>query len=99
VAPHAGGGGGQREHRRRIAGDARVERLDDPPHSPAVDDRQLEPRVRRILQLRFALAGRDPLTSDEIGERLGLSAERSRQLAADGLRRLRAPAERAALAA
>jgi RNA polymerase primary sigma factor len=59
----------------------------------------LEPRVRRILQLRFGLAGGDPLSYDEIGQRLGLSAERSRQLAAEGLRRLRAPAERAALAA
>jgi RNA polymerase primary sigma factor len=59
----------------------------------------LEPRVRRILQLRFGLAGGDPLTYDQIGQRLGLSAERTRQMAADALRRLRAPAERAALAA
>jgi RNA polymerase sigma factor (sigma-70 family) len=60
---------------------------------------RLEPRIRRILQLRFGLAGGAPLTYDDIGRRLGLTAERCRQIEAHGLRRLRALAERASLAA
>jgi RNA polymerase sigma factor (sigma-70 family) len=60
---------------------------------------RLEPRVGRILRLRFGLAGGAPLTHEEIGRRLGMTAERSRQLEAEGLRRLRALAERASPAA
>jgi RNA polymerase primary sigma factor len=59
----------------------------------------LPPRVRRVLTLRFGLNGGSPETHEQIGQALGLTAERSRQLEAEGLRRLRPPAERASLAA
>jgi RNA polymerase sigma factor (sigma-70 family) len=58
----------------------------------------LEPRIRTLLQLRFGLAG-GALTHEQIGRRLGFTAERSRQIEADGLRRLRALTQRASLAA
>lgn len=59
----------------------------------------LAPRVRTVLVLRFGLDGGDGLTHDQIGARLGITAERCRQIEADGLRRLRPLAERASLAA
>jgi RNA polymerase primary sigma factor len=57
----------------------------------------LEPRARRVLQLRFGLDGDPPLTYEQIGGLLDMSAERSRQIAAEALRRLRALAERTSL--
>jgi RNA polymerase primary sigma factor len=49
----------------------------------------LEPREREILEHRFGLAGDEPLTLQQIGERLGLSRERVRQLETRALERLR----------
>jgi RNA polymerase sigma factor (sigma-70 family) len=60
---------------------------------------RLAPRVRRVLTLRFGLDGAPELSHDEISGVLGVSAERSRQLEVEGLRRLRPLAERASLAA
>jgi len=57
----------------------------------------LPPRTRRVIELRYGLAGHDPHSHDQIGQDLGLSAERCRQIEADGLRRLRALAERGSL--
>jgi RNA polymerase sigma factor (sigma-70 family) len=59
----------------------------------------LAPRVRSVLELRFGLEGGRPETHEEIGRVLGITAERSRQIEAEGLRRLRPLAERASLAA
>ncbi|HVP02102.1 MAG TPA: RNA polymerase sigma factor RpoD/SigA [Solirubrobacteraceae bacterium] len=56
-------------------------------------------RVRRVIELRFGLEGGAPQTHQQIGQVLGITAERSRQLEAEGLRRLRALAERTSLAA
>jgi RNA polymerase primary sigma factor len=59
----------------------------------------LAPRVRRVLELRFGLGGEVASTHERIGPLLGIGPERGRQIEADGLRRLRALAERASLAA
>jgi RNA polymerase primary sigma factor len=49
----------------------------------------LDPRMRHVLELRFGLAGRDPKTLEEVGEGLGITRERVRQLEARALRELR----------
>lgn len=49
----------------------------------------LPPRERRILQLRFGLAGDHPKTLEEIGEKFSISRERVRQLQNTALARLR----------
>jgi RNA polymerase sigma factor (sigma-70 family) len=59
----------------------------------------VRPRARRVLELRFGLGGAAPSTHEQVGHLLGITAERSRQLEAEGLRRLRPLAERAALSA
>jgi RNA polymerase primary sigma factor len=58
----------------------------------------LEPRERQILEWRFDLSGGSPATLAEIGERLGLSRERVRQLEARALAQLRRRGDVAALA-
>ena len=45
-------------------------------------------REARILELRFGFDGNEPWTLDAIGEELGLTRERVRQLERDALDRL-----------
>jgi RNA polymerase primary sigma factor len=52
-----------------------------------------------VLQLRFGLHGAVALTYEQIGAKLGITAERARQIEGEGLRRLRALAERDAMSA
>lgn len=49
----------------------------------------LDARQRRVIRLRFGLEGRDPYTLTEIGEAMGLSRERIRQIENAGKQRLR----------
>ncbi len=49
----------------------------------------LNPRMRHVVELRFGLAGKDPKTLEEVGEGLGITRERVRQLEARALRELR----------
>jgi RNA polymerase primary sigma factor len=49
----------------------------------------LNPRMREVLELRFGLSGRDPKTLEEVGERMGVTRERVRQLESRALRELR----------
>jgi RNA polymerase primary sigma factor len=52
----------------------------------------LNPRMREVLELRFGLSGRDPKTLEEVGERMGVTRERVRQLESRALRELRSVA-------
>jgi RNA polymerase primary sigma factor len=50
---------------------------------------QLNPRMRRVLALRFGLDGESPQTLEEVGTQLGITRERVRQLETRALRELR----------
>jgi RNA polymerase primary sigma factor len=49
----------------------------------------LNPRMRRVLALRFGLDGASPQTLEEVGAGLGITRERVRQLESRALRELR----------
>jgi RNA polymerase primary sigma factor len=51
----------------------------------------LPPREARVLRLRFGLEGDRTHTLNEIGQKLGVTRERARQIAQSGFRRLRHP--------
>src|SRR5437762_6249502 len=53
---------------------------------------RLNPRIRRVLALRFGLDGELPQTLEEVGAGLGITRERVRQLESRALRELRAVA-------
>jgi RNA polymerase primary sigma factor len=53
---------------------------------------RLEPRLRELLERRFGLAGHSGQTLDEIGQSLGVTRERVRQLETRALRELRTAA-------
>jgi RNA polymerase primary sigma factor len=51
---------------------------------------RLNPRMRHVLELRFGLGeNQDPKTLEEVGEGLGITRERVRQLESRALRELR----------
>ena len=52
----------------------------------------LNPRMRRVVALRFGLDGEKPQTLEEVGAGLGITRERVRQLESRALRELRAVA-------
>ena len=49
----------------------------------------LDPREADIIRLRFGLEGRDPLTLEEVGAKIGVTRERVRQIQEQALRQLR----------
>jgi RNA polymerase primary sigma factor len=51
--------------------------------------RRLNPRMRRVLALRFGLDGENPQTLEQVGVGLGITRERVRQLESRALRELR----------
>ena len=53
---------------------------------------RLNPRMQRVLALRFGLNGEPPQTLEEVGAGLGITRERVRQLESRALRELRAVA-------
>jgi RNA polymerase primary sigma factor len=50
---------------------------------------QLDPRMRKVVESRFGLGGRSPMTLDELGADLHVTRERVRQLEMRALRQLR----------
>ena len=56
----------------------------------------LTPREKKVITLRFGLDGDEPLTLREIGEAVGVSRERARQIEEEALEKLRRP-ERSSL--
>ena len=50
---------------------------------------RLEEREATVLRLRFGLGGEEPMTLKEVGDQLGLTRERVRQVEAAALRSLR----------
>ena len=50
---------------------------------------EIDERASKILRLRYGLEGEDPLTLKEIGERIGLTRERVRQIEHESLNKLR----------
>jgi RNA polymerase primary sigma factor len=51
----------------------------------------LTPRERRVIELRFGLNGQRALTLEEVGDRLGVTRERIRQIERHALSKLRHP--------
>jgi RNA polymerase primary sigma factor len=58
---------------------------------------RLLPREAQILRLRYGLRGGEPQTLEQVGEEMGLSRERIRQIQRQALRRLRQPQYASAL--
>lgn len=50
---------------------------------------EIDQRAATILRLRYGLAGEEPLTLKQIGQRIGLTRERVRQIEHETLKRLR----------
>jgi RNA polymerase primary sigma factor len=50
---------------------------------------RLKPRMRFVLSMRFGLDGETPRTLEEVGDALGITRERVRQLETRALRELR----------
>jgi len=49
----------------------------------------IDQRASKILKLRYGLDGADPMTLKQVGERIGLTRERVRQIEHEALRKLR----------
>lgn len=52
----------------------------------------LSPREAQVIGLRFGLLGQDTATLEQIGDQLGVTRERIRQIEAKALRKLRSRA-------
>src|SRR5262249_43775994 len=78
----AGGGGPSREGRARAGGAGREARLSAAEELGQVLGQidRLGGREAAVLRLRYGLGGEEPLTLQQIGDRLGLTRERVRQI-------------------
>jgi RNA polymerase primary sigma factor len=73
---------------RVAAPEAHLEQSEDLGQVLGMLDR-MDPRDAAVLRLRFGLDGEDPMTLQQVGERLGLTRERVRQIERDALATLR----------
>jgi len=95
-SPTQSGGGGD--------GDLTINELVADTHNPTPDEEvcdndqlrhldelldEIDQRAAKILKLRYGLEGEDPMTLKEIGERIGLTRERVRQIEHEALGKLR----------
>jgi RNA polymerase primary sigma factor len=51
----------------------------------------LTPREARVLRMRFGFDGRPPMSLEEVGDKIGVTRERARQIVQKALRKLRHP--------
>jgi len=56
-----------------------------------VMDATLEPREKKVLELRFGLTGKPPMTLEEVGREFEVNRERVRQIEGKAIRKLRHP--------
>ncbi len=78
-----------------------IQRVAQQEIQPEIRDlvRELDERERTIVGLRFGLGGNEPHTLQRVGEELGLSRERIRQIEARALAKMRARADARGLGA
>lgn len=70
-----------------LAPESNITKLDDLRQVMGLLDK-MDPREAAVLRLRFGLEGEEPMTLKEIGERLGLTRERVRQIESLALKKL-----------
>ena len=58
---------------------------------------ELDEREKKILQMRFGLNGERPLTLEEVGQRIGLTRERVRQIESKATFKLKRSGQRDSL--
>ncbi len=66
------------------------EKLFDPSESQVIKEllSQLEPREAEIIKLRYGLGGNEPMNFKEVGQHVGLTRERVRQLHGEAIKKL-----------
>lgn len=85
--------------------DRRPMEVQDEPEGPGLEERMAEllddlsEKERRILQLRYGIGGRKPMTLEEVSKIFEVSRERIRQIQVQAIQKLQRPSRRKMLAA
>ena len=85
------GNGRRRRHRRRRIerGTLRARHRLAPARGPQARPQLLAERERTVIELRYGLTGREPMTLEQIGRDFGITRERVRQIESNSLRKLK----------